>query len=314
MCKRIFPFMKSHTAALVLLCLCSPLGAEERQQKQETASTRLALTRPADGGAFAEPLRDLRKQANDVCPFKWKELDDKIDTWFTEAVSRFPDEHKTHATNWESMREQSKRDARVTLAGLEQAWKDSVGKTAIAFEKSEADFYASRPTLQIRGTYQYFEGQRSHSAINPSWRLANATANGVAQIRGSDHYDSGEMVLKAAGMDLAMFSLLTAWDLSLEAAINPDSLRATALGAVNTPSISVWLSPRFTGKSNHKLTLTWRNYDKSSTPIGPVTLSFGDTKITTTSEIGLEFTYEALDSTASIPTLIAGKDEELLAD
>ena len=314
MCKRSFPFMKPRAAALVLLCLCSPLGAAEREQKEESASTRLVLTRPADGGAFADPLRGLRKQADDERPFEWKEVDDKIDKWFAEAVSRFPEGHKKHAANWEALREQSKRDARVTLAALEQTWKDSVGKTATAFETSEAAFYASRPTLQIRGTYHYFEGQRSPSAINPSWQLANATSNGFAQIRGGDHHDSGEMVLKAAGMDLAMFSLRTVWDLSLEAAIDPDSLRATACGSINTPTISVWLCPRFTGKSNRKLTTTWRNYDKSNTPIGPVTLSIGDTKITTSTEIGTGFAYEAVDSKAPMPTLIAGKEEALLSN
>lgn len=306
--------MKPRAAALVLLCLCSPLGAAEREQKEESASTRLVLTRPADGGAFADPLRGLRKQADDQRPFEWKEVDEKIDTWFAEAATCLPEQHKKHASNWADLREQSKRDARVTLAALEQTWKDSVGKTAAAFEKSEADFYASRPTLQIRGTYHYFQDQRSPSTINPSWRLANATSNGLAQIRGGDNYDSGEITLKAAGIDLAMFSLRTVWEIWLEAAIDPNSLRATACGSINTPTISVWLCPRFTGKSNRKLTSSWRYYEKNSTPIGSLTFRLDNTKISSTSEIGLGFAYEALDSKAPMPTLIAGKEDALLSD
>jgi len=314
MCKRKFPFMKSYAAALVLLCLCSTLGAAVREQKEESASTRLVLTRPADGGAFADPLRGLRKQADDQRPFEWKEIDEKIDTWFAEAATCFPEQHKKHASNWTDLREQSKRDARVTLAALEQTWKDSIGKTVTAFETSEAEFYASRPTLQIRGSYHYFEGQRNPSAINPSWHLASASSNGLAQIRGGDNYNSGEITLKAAGLDLAMFSLRTVWEMWLEAAIDPASLRATACGAINTPTISVWLCPRFTGKSNRKLTSTWRTYDKGSNPTGLLSVRLGDTTITTTSEIGLGFAYEALDSKAPMPALIAGKEDALLPD
>ena len=283
-------------------------------QKEEAASAVLVLTRPANGGAFAAPLSDLRAQADRVRPFEWKEVDDRIDTWFSEAVSRFPEEYKKHAANWPDLREQTKRDARVILAPLEQGWKDSVGKAANAFETSEAEFYASRPALKVRGTYHYFEGQRNRSGIDPSWQLANATCEGFRQIRGSDSCDSGEIVIKAAGMNIAMFSLRSVWDLSLEAAIDPNTLRATALGAVNTPSIKAWLCPRFNGKSNRKISSTWRNCDKSSSSFGPIKVSIGDSQISVSMDIGYGFVYEVLDEKLAMPVLKAGEDLAPLSD
>lgn len=309
------PVVKISTAALVLLSsLSPPAGAVEPEQKEEKASTKLVITLPDDGSVFADILRSHRSQKDEARPFEWKEVDEKIDKWFTEAETRFPDDFKKHAVNWDALREQSKRDARVALNPVEEAWKDSVNLTAIKFEASETDFYDNNPTLLISGTYRYFEGKRDISGVEPSWELNHAGLMDVVNIQGEDNYDTGEIVLKAAGMDHPMFNLKCVWSFSLKASIDPESLDARAIGAVNTPNIWVGVDPRFNGESNRKVTLSWGYYDKTITPIGPVKLTVGDMRISTSLGLGTGFTYGALDSGAPRPKLKAGVNDPALID
>lgn len=297
-------------AALFLLSSIFPLvGAEEPRQKEETAGAKLAITRPDEGSVFANDLRELRALKVEERPFEWKEIDEKIDKWFTEAETKFPEDFKKHANNWDALRERSKRDARTSLQPVEEAWKDSVNLTAIKFEASETDFYARNPSLLIKGTYRYFENQRDISGVKPSWVLERAKLSGAAKIHGEDTCDTGEIVLKAAGMDHPMFNLKCVWNFSLEASIDPESLDARANGSINTPEISAWVDPRFDGKSSRKVTLSWGYYDKTVTPIGPVKLTVGNTRISTSSGLGTGFTYSALGAETHKPELRAGVDD-----
>lgn len=302
------------TALLILLSCWSLAGAGEPKQIEEAASTRFVITRPDEGGVFVNVLRSLRELKDSERPFDWKEVDEKIDKWFTEAETRFPEDFKNNAGKWDTLREQTKRDARIALTPVEEAWKDSVNLTASKFVTSEAEFYDRKPTLLISGTYRYFEGNRDRSGVNPSWELDDATLINVAGIEGEDTYDTGKIILNAAGINRPMFSLKCVWTLSLKASIDPDSLDVRAIGAVNTPEISAWITPRFTGESNRKITLTWGNFDKTTTPIGPVKLFIGDTQISTSLGLGTGFTYEALDTHAPKPTLHAGVGDPALMD
>ena len=311
----MIPCVKIPVAALFLLSsLSPPASAAEPLLKEETASTKLAITRPDEGSVFADILRSHRSQKDEDRPFEWKEVDEKIDKWFTEAETRFPEDFKKHAGNWDSLREQSKRDARAALNPVEEAWKDSVNLTAIKFEASETDFYARNPSLQIRGTYRYFEGKRDISGVDPSWEMEHAELVDAANIHGEDTYDTGEIVIKAAGLDHPMFNLKCVWNFSLEASIDPDSLEARAIGAVNTPQIRAWVAPRFNGESDRKVTLSWGYYDKTITPIGPVKLTVGDMRISTSLGLGTGFTYSALDSNARRPKLEAGVTDPALVE
>jgi hypothetical protein len=306
--------VKFSTAVLILLP-CWPLAsAREPEQQQENASTRLVITRPDEGGVFVNVLRSLRELKDSDHPFEWKAVDEKIDKWFTEAETRFPEDFKNNAGKWDTLREQTKRDARVALTPVEDAWKDSVNLTASKFVTSEMDFYDRKPTLLISGTYRYFEGNRDRSSVKPSWDLDDAKLINAAGIEGEDTYDTGKIILNAAGINRPMFSLKCVWTLSLKASIDPDSLDVRAIGAVNTPEISAWITPRFTGESNRKITLTWGNFDKTTTPIGPVKLFIGDTEISTSLGLGTGFTYEALDTQAPDPTLHAGVRDPALID
>jgi len=307
--------VKISTAALVLFSsLASLAGAVEPEQKEEAASTKLVITLPDDGSVFVDILRSHRSQKDEDRPFEWKEVDEKIDKWFTEAETRFPEDFKKHAGNWAALREQSRQDARAALNPVEEAWKDSVNLTAIKFEASEADFYASNPTLLIRGTYRYFEGKRDISGVEPSWELNHADLVNAPSIQGEDNYETGEIVIKAAGMDHPMFNLKCAWNFSLKASIDPESLDARAIGAVNTPNVWVAVDPRFNGESNRKVTLSWGYYDKTITPIGPVKLTIGDTRISTSLGLGTGFTYGALDSGAPRPKLKAGVNDPAMIE
>jgi len=302
--------MKVPIAALLLLSAYSSLaGAEEPAQKEESASTKFILTRPGDGGVFVDVLRNLRQLKDEERPFEWKEVDEKIDKWFSECETRFPEDFKKHAGKWDALREQSKRDARIALAHVNQAWKDSVSATADEFEASEADFYARKPTLVVGGTYRYFEGKRDRSGIDPSWTLSQPKMIDVGSIRGEDTHDTGAIILKSAEMNRPMFSLKCVWNHSLEAAIDPESLDARTIGSINTPKIRAWLDPRFNGNSYRKITLSWGYYDKSTTPIGPVKIFIGDTTISTSMELGTGFTYPALPSEAPMPVLQAGVND-----
>jgi hypothetical protein len=287
-------------AAMLLLGSLPPLaGAVEPQRKEEAASARLALDRPDEGSVFADVLRNLRGRKEGDRPFGWKEVDEKIDKWFAEAETGRAEDFKKHAANWGALREQSKRDARVALLPVKGAWKDSVNLTAAKFQVAETDFYDRKPALLIGGTYRYFEGKREISGVEPGWELDHAKLLNVTTILGEDTYDSGAIVLKAAGMNHPMFSLKCLWKLSLEASIDPESLDVRTLGSINTPTIRAWIDPRFDGKSKSDVTLIWEHFTKSSTQIGNM-------RISTSSGLATGFTYSALGSHVHGPELEAG--------
>ena len=297
-------------AVLLSLCglLAPPAAAAEPAEKQEAASARLVIVRPGEGGVFAKTLRNLRRQKSDTRPFEWKEVDDKIDDWFQKAETRFPEDFQKHRDRWEELRAESRRQARVALAPVEQAWQDSVTRAADAFRASEAAFYAGKPTFVIKGSYRYLDGQRERSSIDPAWKLDPVELLDAPAIAGSDTHDSGPIVLRAAGLDRPIVSLQCVWTVSVKAAIDPESLEVSPVGRVNTPEIDAWLRPTFDGETHRKIAQTWGNFDGNSTPIlGPAKIVIGNSRLTSSSSVDLGFTYPALDFAAPMPTLRAGR-------
>jgi len=310
----MLPAMKLPAALLVLIAaFLPPVGmpaAGENpapEEKQEVATARLELARPGNGGVFAKTVRDFRREKFDARPFEWKEVDEKIDTWFEEAKTRFPGDFQKHGANWDHLRAQTKKQAREALAPVEQAWKDSVSRAATAFRASEAAFYARKPALRIRGTYRYLDGQRDPSTIMPAWELDPPELLDAAPIAGSDTHDTGPIVLKASGLGHPVVSLKCVWTVSLEASIDPESRAVRTAGRVQSPVIEARADPRFDGKSHREIATTWKSFDKSSTQAGPIKLTIGDSSITSKMGIGLGFTYPALDSKLPMPTLRAGE-------
>ena len=301
--------MRFQIVALSLFSLCfAALRAEDPKLKEETASAEILLTRPKDS-AFIKILASTREQLNVQPAFTWEQVDEKIDTWFSKEKTRSSEEYNKHAEDWEKLSEQSKTNARKTLAPIELAWQNSGTKAADAFVISEKAFYELKPSILIQGTYRFHEGQRDISAVKNAWELKEVTWRNTAGINGADIYDSGDVVLKAADIDLAMFSLRCEWSVSLEASVDPTPLIPTAIGSINSPSIRAWIIPSFIGKTNRKISLTWQDMDKNSIKSGVVGLKISvDSKISSKSEIGMSGRYELLDAEATMPELHAGQN------
>jgi hypothetical protein len=276
--------------------------------KQETATARRVMVRPGAGGVFAKTLRNFRRQDSEQRPFEWREVDEKIDDWFLKARTHAPEDFQKHRETWDELRAETRRQARVLLAPVEQAWKDSVHRAADAFRRSEDAFYDGKPTFVIKGRYRYLDGQRERSSVDPAWKLDPVLLQDAPAITGRDTHDSGALVIRAAGLDRPIVSLQCVWTVSVEASVDPESLDVLPVGRVNTPVIDAWLRPNFEGKTHRKTAVTWGNFDGSSTPIvGPIKLVIGDSRLSTSSSVDLGFTYPALDFQDPMPTLHAGR-------
>ena len=298
--------------SLLVVCLgCAGVAGAVPEEKCEQASTRMVLTRPANGGVFARTVRDFRRQKFDERPFAWKDVDEKIDQWFDEGKTRNSADFQKYAGNWDKLRAQSKQAARESLAPVEAAWKESVSRAVTVFKASERAFYDAKPTLLVSGSCRYHDGQRDRSRVKPSWKLAPAELLDAKPIAGEDTHDTGAVKLMAAGLDKPIASLQCVWTLKIDAAIDPDSLDARPVGAVNTPEIRAWISPNFKGNTRRDVAQTWEEFNKSATPLaqtpmGAVNLTIGNTKLTTQMGIGTGFTLPATDASVADPVLKAG--------
>ncbi len=99
----------------------------------------------------------LRRLKDEARPFEWKEVDEKIDVWFTEAGKRFPEDFKKHVGNWDALREPSKRDARAALNPLEEAWKASVNLTVSKLEASVAPRFNGQSNRKVTLSWGYYD-------------------------------------------------------------------------------------------------------------------------------------------------------------
>jgi hypothetical protein len=301
--------MSIFKVATYLLLLGGVVLAEE-EIVEERASTAFVLVKASGESVFEGNLRHLEREGDKK--IDRKEVDEEIQAWFDRQKTDNTDFYLQRKTKWEALIAETKQASRPDLEKAEARWRSVVNDAVQEFRASEVAFYQGKPTVTMRATYRYREGQKDPSGAKPNgWSVDEPLEFANApEIVCSKTFDSGEIVVRVAGEQEPVVKVRQEWSVSMKA----------RLEAQGEPGVRIPWEPQrpksetifelwFVGEqsSSNKLSRCRRDGKKYPLVDGPVFIGtwIGDSTLGTGVKVGSSFILAAGCLRGPV---VAGKD------